>query len=91
MGCRYVLVHDQGDIFYFKNTLETNTQSAIPSTFRLYFYPYFGQLVNNPGRYGEMAGYVKILIAAIVKKTFFVNEQDLLSPKGEGPTAFAQA
>ena len=81
MGCRYVLVHDQGDVFYFQNTPET-----IPSKFGLYFYPYFGQQVNNPGRYGEMAGYVKILIAAIVKKTFFVNEQDLLSPKGEGPT-----
>jgi hypothetical protein len=46
MECRYVLVHDLGDVFYFDNSEKQDGQRK-PGKFGLYFRPYVGRPENN--------------------------------------------
>jgi hypothetical protein len=73
MECRYVLVHDLGDVFYFDN-LEKQDGQRKQGKFGLYFRPYVGRPENNPDRYGKISGFVKILIVTIVKNILSTSE-----------------
>jgi hypothetical protein len=81
MECRYVLVHDLGDVFYFDNSEKQDGQRK-PGKFGLYFRPYVGWPENNPDRYGKMSGFVKILIVTIVKNILSTSEQSTGSSTG---------
>jgi hypothetical protein len=67
MACRHVIVHDPEGVFHFDNSEKQDEQRDKLSNFGLYCRPFIGQPEDNPHRYGGMSGYVKILIATIVK------------------------
>jgi hypothetical protein len=76
MECRYVLVHDLGDVFYFDNSEKQDGQRK-PGKFGLYFRPYVGRPENNPDRHGKMSGFVKILIVTIVKNILGTSDRGI--------------
>ena len=60
MLCKHVLVTDHDGVFHI------NTGRG--DRFDYYSRPFEGGPESNPGRYGKMSGYEKILIASIVKE-----------------------
>ena len=60
MTCKHVVVTDRNGVFHFNKDRGDR--------FDCYSRPFEGGPESNPGRYGVMSGYKKILIASIVKE-----------------------